>query len=477
MLVRRIVKDTLSLPSLNTSAVRPLRGIAKRFGDLEVRPKLMVLHNVFFLVLTTAVYLALIPPFEDRVARAKLIEVSLVTQMFAEDRPGLKLPHMASYDLREGSAEQVQVPSEVKSWLDAHPGDVWQNASVSDYLFRKDPRTGIYRRITLPNTVYDAVVQRAKTTLFIVLGMIYALAVIVLEVLIMPRYVYQPLRLMLDADRATHTGDRQNELIPDDLIPRDEIGQIMRSRNATVTELRHHEDELAAALSHLEAQDRLASLGLLSASVAHEMNTPLAVLHGSVEKLIETVAESHAQDRLQRMLRVTGRLRKLSESLVDFARVRKREMEHVALRPLMDEAWSLVAIDEKASEVRFSNLAGDRDVVVGNPDRLIQVFVNLLRNALDAVSENGEIAVTTRACMRDGKAWLAIMVDDDGRGIPADVLPEIFDAFVSSRLDSRGTGLGLTVAEGIIEQHGGTITASNRPGGGARLEVTLRSAA
>jgi signal transduction histidine kinase len=79
--------------------------------------------------------------------------------------------------------------------------------------------------------------------------------------------------------------------------------------------------------------------------------------------------------------------------------------------------------------------------------------------------------------MREGKQFIGIAVEDNGPGIPTDVLPEIFDAFVSSQLDSRGTGLGLTVAQGIVQQHGGTIMASNRPGGGARLEVILRSAA
>jgi signal transduction histidine kinase len=93
------------------------------------------------------------------------------------------------------------------------------------------------------------------------------------------------------------------------------------------------------------------------------------------------------------------------------------------------------------------------------------------------VDESGHVTVSAKNCIREGKRWLAISVEDDGRGIPAEVLPDIFDAFVTSRLDARGTGLGLAVAEGIVHQHGGTITASNRPGGGARLEVTLRSAA
>ncbi|HUS07784.1 MAG TPA: ATP-binding protein, partial [Bryobacteraceae bacterium] len=357
-----------------------------------------------------------------------------------------------------------------------HPGAVWQNSPASDFLFLKDPRTGVYRRITLPNILYDDVVERAKTALFLVLGVIYALAVLLLEFVIMPLYVYQPLNLMLAADHATQAGDRKHELIDEQLIPGDEIGHIMRSRNMTVAELRKQEDELAAALAHLEAQDRLASLGLLSASVAHELNTPLAVLHGSIEKLMETVPEPVSQERLRRMLRVTQRLQRISEGLVGFATVRTQATDRVELRPLLEEAWSLVAIDERAGSMQFVNNLGPQDAVTGNADRLTQVFVNLLRNSLYAIESAGTITVSTRKLLRDNQSWTAVMVDDTGPGIPAGVLPGIFDAFVSSRLDSQGTGLGLTVAQGIVQQHGGTITASNRAVGGARLEVVLRSA-
>jgi two-component system C4-dicarboxylate transport sensor histidine kinase DctB len=294
----------------------------------------------------------------------------------------------------------------------------------------------------------------------------------------MPWYVYRPLRRMLAADSATQAGDREAELIPESEIMGDEIGQIMRSRNDTVEALRKREDELAAALRRIEEQDRLVSLGLLSASVAHELNTPLAVLAGSIEKLIETNPDSHTQERLARMQRVTHRLRRISESLVDFSRVRKTQMEPTALRPLIDEAWTLVAIDEKSSHVEFINNASAEHRVIGNPDRLSQVFVNLLRNALNAIGSDaaGRIEVRTRREQRDGRASIVLTVEDNGQGIPAYVLPDIFDAFVTTRLDAHGTGLGLTVAEGIITQHGGTIAASNRPQGGACLEVSLPAA-
>jgi signal transduction histidine kinase len=364
--------------------------------------KLIVLHNLFFLVLSSSAYFSLIPLFEQQVAQGR-------------------------------SPEAAQA----------------------------DP-------------AYRDAVFRAKITLFFVLGAIYAAAVILLEAAIMPLYVYRPLRVMLDADTATRAGDRQRELIPPAEIPADEIGQIMQSRNETVAELRRREDELATALRRIEDQDRLVSLGLLSASVAHELNTPLAVLRGSVDKLIETAPDPHTLDRLNRVQRVTQRLQTISESLLDFAKARKQSSEPVAVHTLVRDAWDLVAIDPHAAGIEFTNHVNEEDTVVGNPDRLAQVFVNLLRNALNAIDQpSGRIDVRARSLRKASRNGLAISVEDNGPGIPAEVLPEIFDAFVTTRLDARGTGLGLTVAHGIVTQHGGTITASNRPEGGACLEVWL----
>lgn len=374
----------------------------------------MVLHNLFFLVLTCAVYFSLIPLFEKQVADAHIRELTI---------------------LRQTHTSEQRLKGENESYMDA--------------------------------------LARAKLTLFLVLGSIYVLAVVALESAIMPLYVYRPLQRMLEADAATQHGDRDREMIPLEEILGDEIGQIMRSRNETVAALRRREDELATALRRLEEQDRLVSLGLLSASVAHELNTPLAVLNGSIEKLIETTGDQPALERLARMQRVAQRLKRISESLVDFSRVRHQHMGPLAVRTLIEEAWGLVAIDDRSAAVEFRNDVQAEDVVIGNPDRLAQVFVNLLRNALNAVEPGvGKVEVRSRRIAQR----IAIYIEDNGRGIPQDVLPDIFDAFVTTRLDAHGTGLGLTVAAGIVAQHGGSIAASNRPEGGARLEVTLPAA-
>jgi signal transduction histidine kinase len=479
------------MPHSTAKSRRRRRSFYRYFGDLRIRPKLIVLHNLFFLVLASAVYLALIPQIESQIEASRVRETTLVREMFSSGMP-LPEPELQLFDERSGTAGELDVPAEGLSWLDENPGAVWEQPSGPLHLYSRNPVSGMYQRVTIPERYYESLLADAKLNLFVVLGVVYVLAVLLLEGVIMPRYVYRPIRLTLAADRAARLGDRPRELIDDRAILGDEIGDIMRSRNETVADLREQEASLEAALARLEdlardlqrknnmletakrtmaAQDRLATLGLLSASVAHELNTPLAVLCGSIEKLIETVPDPSAQQRLARLQRVAHRLRRISAGLLDFSTTRSDETDRkpVAVRPLVEEAWSIEAIDEKAAAVTFTNEVDPSHKVLGNADRLMQVFVNLLRNALLAIPTQGHIFVRSKM---EGPLTV-ITVEDDGGGIPEEVLPNLFDAFVSTRLDSRGTGLGLTVTSGIIQQHGGTISASNREEGGARLRITL----
>ena len=471
------MKEDRNLRPSNCKPIKPPNILFRFFGGLKVRQKLVILHNVFFFVLGVSVYLSVIPLFSQHIDAAREREIKMVSKIFAAD-----LPLSASEESRDlniddfiqGSAGQTGLSAEGQEYLREHPRGTWQPSR--DTLFRNTKTAGQYWRISLSPEFYDKALRQARISLFVVLGTIYVLSIVVLEFIIMPQYVYQPLNLMLKADEATQQDDRANEMISGQFIFDDEIGQIMRSRNATVAQLRRQEDDLANALNRLEEQDRLVSLGLLSTSVAHELNTPLAVLQGSIEKLIETTTDSPTLERLGRMLRVTRRMSRISEGLVDFARVRKQETEVVGLRALIDDSWSLVAIDEKASVVAFENNVREGDAVIGNADRLVQVFVNLLRNALYAVSTGGIIHVESKLAHRNGHMWICCSVIDNGPGIPVHILPNLFEAFVTTRLDARGTGLGLTVAEGIVTQHGGTISACNRAEGGASLEVVLPAA-
>jgi len=414
--------------------------LARAFGNLKVRYKLMLLHNLFYLVLSCGVYFSLVPAIEEWAGEARAREAALRQQL---------------------------------SVATGHP--------------LPEPEADFY----------EWVVYRAKVTILVVLGVTYWLAVLILEGFVMPFYIYRPLRVLLQADEASRRGDRDHELVEEAWITDDELGRLMRSRNATLEKLRRHEEELERTLARLEEaladlrrknymletakqsiaeQDRLASLGLLAASLAHEINTPLAVLRGSIEQMLEGARGEAVRRRLERMLRVTGRLQRMSETMLGFVRLRGEDVERVGVAEVVREAWELVAIDERAGRVSFEMDVPADLTISGNPDRISQLFVNVLRNALNAAPPGGHVWVRARRIQAGEKPMVAVRIEDDGPGIPADVLPSIFEAFVTTRLDSKGTGLGLTVAEGIAHQHGGIIVASNRPQGGACLEVRLPAA-
>ncbi len=445
-----------------------------KFRDLRVRPKLIVLHNAFFFILACAVYYSVIPLVEEYVATSRQREAVLLGDIFLDRMEVLPFGALMPSDREFGSAEELNIPVDVRVWLDERPDEIRLDPTHPGFLYQFNSSRGDYGRLRFDEASFELIVFRARIGLFAALGVIYVLTVAMLELVIMPRYVYEPITAHLKADRSVQDGIREQELIPEDDIPGDEIGDIMRSRNATISMLREKEANLEKAKQRMVAQDRLATIGLLSASVAHELNTPLSVIGGSIEKLLETIHSSPEQDRLKRIRKMSDRLLRISEGLLDFSRVQKPETrEPVALRVLLEEAWALLAIDERAGKVVFENQIEPELRVRGDYDRLMQVFVNLLRNGMYAFNARGRIVVHAGPLRDEGTQWMSIRVDDDGPGIPEDVLPKIFEAFVSTRLDSRGTGLGLTVAEGIVQQHGGRIVASNRLEGGARLDVRL----
>ena len=479
------------------------RGPLARF---RIRKKLIVLHTAFSLLLAVVLLIALRPALGQVVRAAERSEGELLLRVaLADIAGGERFPRTINdrdAELLVGPAAEGAVdPADLREAFD-NPGlfvATRCQRGGTCVLVRPEGGPAMVARVRCPEA--RASVGDLYALLTVALLAVYALVALTLEVLILPRHVYAPIASLLRADRAVREGRTCEELIPDAEIPADELGQIMRSRNESIRQVRRQERELSDSFERIERvagdlrrknhlletarqnladADRLASLGVMSAGIAHEINTPLAVIKGLVE-------QARARDGVLRtdeaelLTRVVGRLERLSESLLDFARARPPDTKPHAVRGLVEEAVTLVRIDRQSAGTTFENLVPEGLSVPCDGDRIIQVLVNLVRNAVDALGRSprsagghGVIRIEADRVARDGRRWATVTVSDNGPGIDPAVLPKLFEPFISTTLDARGTGLGLAVAEGIVAEHGGVIVAGNMPGReGARFEILL----
>jgi len=214
----------------------------------------------------------------------------------------------------------------------------------------------------------------------------------------------------------------------------------------------------------MEERRRLSTVGEMAAILAHEIRNPLASLKGHAQLLAErTPPDSPERGKVDRIVTEAHRLEAITTDLLDFVRTGPLDLQPVTveelLRKVVAEAGSdAVKLDTSGAPERWPMDAG----------RVGQVLHNLLRNAVEASPEGTPVEVRAS---REGDV-LTVTVLDLGEGVPEESLERIFEPFFTTR--TRGTGLGLAVARRIVELHGGSLTAGNRPGGGAEFRLTLR---
>jgi two-component system, NtrC family, sensor kinase len=231
--------------------------------------------------------------------------------------------------------------------------------------------------------------------------------------------------------------------------------------------------ERAELESRLVQADKLSSIGLLAAGVAHEVNTPLAVISTYAQMLSKQVAGDEQKSRmLEKISRQSFRASEIVNSLLNFSRTSSTELVEVQLNRVVQETLSLLEHQlRKASiEVRV-NLEPELEPVKGNAGKLQQVFLNLFLNARDAMElaprpAAGDGHRVLEIVTRRGENGVEVDVLDTGSGIAPEHLSRIYDPFFTTKGAKKGTGLGLSVTYGIIQEHGGAIEASSRPGQG-----------
>jgi len=222
------------------------------------------------------------------------------------------------------------------------------------------------------------------------------------------------------------------------------------------------EDQLAQA-------EKLSSIGLLAAGVAHEVNTPLAVIASQGQLLLRQVAPDDPQSRtVEKIVKQAFRASEIVNSLLKFSRVSGSEFAELNINRIIQETLSLVEPMLKTSHVQINlQLASKLPAVSGNYGKLQQVFMNLLVNARDAMPSGGELTLVTE----QEDSVVRVEVCDTGIGIAPDHLNKIFDPFFTTKAKNRGTGLGLAVSYGIIREHGGTVEVESRSGHGSTFRL------
>jgi C4-dicarboxylate-specific signal transduction histidine kinase len=242
-----------------------------------------------------------------------------------------------------------------------------------------------------------------------------------------------------------------------------------------ITEVKRAEANLRHQQEALYQSERLATMGALLASVAHELNNPLGVAQMQLDLLAEELKDSDLQEHITELQQVTGRCIRIVQNFLTLARRNPPQRTAVQLNAVVEAGLQLLAHTLRLdSVIVHQHLAADLPLIGADASQLQQVVVNLLLNAqqvLHHVAAPRWISLTT---WHDAaRARVVLQIADSGPGIPAGLRARIFEPFFTTKPVGIGTGLGLSVCQGIIESHGGTIRVDHQPGAGAVFCIEL----
>lgn len=220
--------------------------------------------------------------------------------------------------------------------------------------------------------------------------------------------------------------------------------------------------------------DKLSSIGLLAAGVAHEVNTPLAVISTYAQMLSKQVSGDETQSKLaEKIAKQTFRASEIVNSLLNFSRTAPTEFAELDLNRVVRETAGLVEHQfDKAGVATTLDLSEPLPCIRGNAGKLQQVFLNLFINARDAMAGGGTLRVRSWA---EG-SFVHMEIADTGQGIAPEMLPRIYDPFFTTKGPKKGTGLGLSITYGIVQEHNGVIEVNSTPGQGTRFRLEFPSA-
>lgn len=224
--------------------------------------------------------------------------------------------------------------------------------------------------------------------------------------------------------------------------------------------------------------DKLSALGIMASSFAHEVNNPLATINVYAEDLIDRIQggdedldEEEMEHYLRKIKENTERCKRITGNLLNFSRKNDWTDDRIRVKEIIENSVSLVEHQLKKQRIQLEiHVDEGLPAVNGDGLKLMQVIVNLINNAVDAMESEGKLIVSASVSSQEA---VSIKVTDSGHGIPAEAMDKLFDPFFTTKPVGKGTGLGLSVCYGIIQQFGGSITIDSKPSEGTTVEIQL----
>lgn len=349
--------------------------------------------------------------------------------------------------------------------------------------------------IKVPLDDLDNAVQNSSTDFF-VLSIISTLLLLTFLIIFTGKKIRKPLNKLREASVAVANGDnairlavKPNQLVDINMVSR-AFNNMLDKLQIANTELENwskqleykvqkKSEELRAAQNEMIHIERIASLGKLSASVAHELNNPLSGILVYTKLVSRQLSKNELTDNkrlelLKHLDFVENELKRCGDivkGLLDFSRKDQDNFENMHLHDIIKETIRIVSHSIKIANVNLiTNYQAERDMILCNAAQLKQAFIAILVNAKEAISDKGEIMVQTS---NKTDNTILLEVSDNGSGINEEDLPHVFEPFFSTKDQASGIGLGLAIVHGIAQNHHGDINITSKPGVGTTVSITF----
>ncbi len=349
--------------------------------------------------------------------------------------------------------------------------------------------------IKMPLTDLDNAVQKSSAK-FYLLAMATTLLLIAALILFTSKNIKNPLNDLIKASIAVSNGNKSTRLeirpnqLDDMRMVSEAFNDMLDNLQVATEELQNwsqqleykvqkKSEELGAAQNELIHIERIASLGKLSSSVAHEINNPLSGILVYTKLVHKQLSNPDLDDaKKETMLKhlklienETKRCGEIVKGLLEFSKKDQEDFESKHLHRILQDTYELMTHPIRIANISFhADLKAASDLIFCSPNQIKQACVAILVNATEAVHENGEISIST---INPDAGTIRIDISDNGIGIPQDDIPQIFQPFFSTKHDTSGIGLGLAIVHGIIKSHNGKIDVKSEIGRGSTISITL----